>query len=235
MAGKLAVLAILIGALFRSCHVSEPDPVSEREWTSCPIPCAWDGGKVTFLRQHIHPGFMAEYDRQICLEIPGKASVYCWLPTNVGGRTMINVHWMDANGIFGPMLLLQDRWGDYAVDLRRRRTLVVFKSKPLTVLPALSSDPNHVERIKSINSQIKPNGVYAGEIKNKNQGGGISYMTNASGKLVNIRVTGDTTIDLTPYKIYENSHYIGRIDGRKSPLRFIPSSESEAEAINRIK
>jgi hypothetical protein len=149
---------------------------------------------------------------------------------------MINVYWVDANGVFGPMLLLEDRWGEYAVDLRNRRALVLVESPPLRdVLPALSGDPNHVESIKLNYSQIRPKGVYGRVTKNTDQRGGISETTNESGGLVDIWPAGGATIDLTAYKIYENSDYIGRIDGRRSPLRFVPSSESQEEPINRIK
>lgn len=102
------------------------------------------------------------------------------------------------------------------------------------VLPALSGDPNHAESIKLNYSEIKPKGVYARVTRNTDQPGGISDTTNGSGELVDIWAAGSATIDLTAYKIYENSDYIGRIDGRKSPLRFVPSSESQEEPINRI-
>ena len=89
-------------------------------WAECPMQVPGDT-KVIFLRKHIHP-FLAEYDRALRIERPGKASVTLDLPSNTGGRTMIKVYTCCAISPEGEetlMLLLIDQQWEMLVDLKK--------------------------------------------------------------------------------------------------------------------
>ena len=96
--------------------------VEQEPWEEASFDLPDGAGQVSFLRQDAHP-FLAEYNRRLRFELEGQAPVTLDLPMNVGGRTLINVH-LHANGttVDGTatsVLRLEDRWGEYVVDLDR--------------------------------------------------------------------------------------------------------------------
>lgn len=98
----------------------EPEPWVERGFD---LP---DGkGRVVLLRQNAHP-FLAEYNRQIRLEMTDRTPVTLGLPMNVGGSTMINVYLGSAQ-LSGEMevsvIRLDDHWGTYIIDVDNLRIL----------------------------------------------------------------------------------------------------------------
>jgi hypothetical protein len=79
-------------------------------WVGVDVPIP-EGGPLRFERRSAHP-FLAEYDRRIRLP----ARDWVALPMNTGGRTLINVHWHEAEG-GGPWIELVERYGRRIVDL----------------------------------------------------------------------------------------------------------------------
>jgi hypothetical protein len=199
---RIKFLAYLIMLIILPIQLNSCKP--EDTWTECPVTCDWTEGKVVFLRKHIHP-IMAEYSRKIRLDIVDQNSVYCPLPINVGGRTFINVYWIDEKDGFGPMLLMRDRWGEYLIDLKNKKTLVLAKPES--------------ERI------------YAGELTTERDS--LGWTSNSEGKLT-VHVGRKSATEISHYKIYDRLKYIGRIDGRKPGLYFIPSSDSKEETIQTL-
>ena len=182
------IMVIIITVQLTSCRRS--NDVSKDTWTECPVTCDWTEGKVVFLRKHIHP-IMAEYKRKFRLDIVDQNSVYCPLPINGGGRTLINVYWIEEKDGFGPMLLLREYMGEHLIDFKNKKTLELIKRKPDRIF------------VKAYTTESEP--------------------------YVNVGRKAPT--EISHYKVYDRLKYIGRIDGRKPGLYFIPSSESKEETI----
>jgi hypothetical protein len=193
------IMVIIITVQLTSCRRS--NDVSKDTWTECPVTCDWTEGKVVFLRKHIHP-IMAEYKRKFRLDIVDQNSVYCPLPVNGGGRTLINVYWIEEKDGFGPMLLLREYMGEHLIDLKNKKTLELIKRE---------SDR-----------------LFIGEYTTEDSSFGWSY--NPEGELT-VHVGRKVATEISHDKIYDRSKYIGRIDGRKPGLYFIPSSDSKEETI----
>ncbi|MCP4229056.1 MAG: hypothetical protein GY771_02775 [bacterium] len=104
--------------------IDDFDPENE-PWVEVDIELPDDAGKAVFMRRNAHP-FFAEYNRKIRLELTGHEPVEIELEMNTGGKTLINVYYLPY-GLTGvsenALLLLQDYYGDYPVDLAERRLL----------------------------------------------------------------------------------------------------------------
>ena len=97
----------------------------DEPWVECAFDVPDSAVRVVFLRQHAHP-FLAEYDRKIRLESPGKDPVTLDLPPNTGGQTMINVYrhtCLAEDGTELHALRLKGRHVNAIVDLREPRFL----------------------------------------------------------------------------------------------------------------
>jgi hypothetical protein len=191
----VAVLGVLVAG---SCGFRSGDDEDE-----CAIPLRDRPDRVTFLRTHIHP-FMAEYSRRLRIERPGVEPVCCPLPVNVGGRTMINVYWLDERDGFGPMLLMRDHWGESLIDLERRETL-------------------HIVRVGA-------DRIFAGRLDDERAGHG--WM--GSDESLYVHVGRNRATEITEHGIDKRLKYIGRLDGRTWPLRFIPAADAPEERVRTI-
>lgn len=180
----------------------------EQQWIECTIPLPEEDGTLSFLRRHIHP-FMAEYSRKVRIGIPDDKPVCCPLPINVGGRTLINVYWIDEKDSFGPLVLLRDHWGESLVDLATRETLRLVR--------------------------VGADRVFAGHIDNERAGVGWTGTSDDAVDDLRVHVGQNIATDITRFSIYDRLQYLGRLDGRFGPLRFISASEASEERIKMIR
>ena len=111
--GFLCYATARIGSAFWQ-HADEWDAEQE-PWEKASFGLPDGSGQVSLLRRNAHP-FLAEYNRRLRFEPEGQAPVTLDLPLNVGGRTLINVY-SHASGTATSVLRLEDRWGEYVVDL----------------------------------------------------------------------------------------------------------------------
>lgn len=161
-------------------------------------------GNLTFLRRHIHP-FLAEFSRKVRIDPPDAEPVYCPLPINVGGRTLINLYWIEEKDGFGPMLLMRDNWGEYLIDLERKKSFILIKPEA--------------------------GRVFAGEINDERGGYGWGHLPNGD---LRVHSCGKDATEITQYQVYDDLKYIGRLDGRTPRLRFIASSEAPEERVQMV-
>jgi hypothetical protein len=97
-----------------------PDPENfEAPWIEVELPLPQGAeayGRVTFMRRAAHP-VLAEYDRKLRVQPPDDPAQEIEMPMNVGGRTLINVYWIEQ-GIDGqPTLQFIDHWGMVLLNL----------------------------------------------------------------------------------------------------------------------
>lgn len=210
--GCLVVLGVIILLAGIECHriirsINNFDK-EKQPWIECAIPLPDGYGTVTFLRRHIHP-IMAEYSRKVRIETLDDEPAYCPLPINVGGRTLINVYWIDEKDDFGPLLLMRDHWGESLIDLAKRETLLLVT--------------------------VKADRVFAGRIDDERAGSGWGASTSDDGvQKLRVFVGRNAAIDITGYRIYDRLQYLGYLDGRSGPPQFISASETPAERIKMI-
>lgn len=174
-------------------------------WSECAVQLPNESGRVVLLRRCLHPLF-AEYDRQIRFEVGDDPNTVCWLPTNCGGRTCINVYWYPANRAEGPYVKLRDSWGVYVLDLQRKTASILREH----------------------------NGVrYIGEIPPQSDGSVSSGWSKADGRKDWTYTVGKNEgRKLNGLLAEAKGLYLGRLDSRTGALRFVPADEAPEEEID---
>jgi len=176
-------------------------------WIACSVPLPDGHAPLVFLRRHIHP-FLAEYDRKVTLTAEDGREVVRWLPTNPGGDTMVNLYWYQRADGEGPLLRLQDHWGVYAVDLQRETVSLV-------------RERNGVAYVGEIPAGSKGN-ISSGWFK---EDGGDEWTFTVAGN-EGARATGPLA--------HGKGRYIGRLDSRDGPPRFMSAAQSPEEPITPV-
>lgn len=164
-------------------------------WCECSLEYPGKQAPLNFLQKSLGHPFLAEYEYKIRFGT-GKEAVECWLPVNTGGRTLMHAYWYPADARFGPCIRLQDqgRNRDCLVSLQEKKTYLILRD----------------------NARI-----CAGEISESNPGWG-----SAGGAPPCFLAVGrNNAFDIAETSVAkEPGQYIGSIDGRSSPLRFVPAS-----------
>ncbi len=157
-------------------------------------------GRVTFEQTHIHEYF-AEYDRRVMLSTEKFSNVECLLPTNVGGRTEMNVYWYALDASSARFLRLQDFWGEYLIDLDEGRSRSIVRVNGAAYVGDIRTP--YSDSLIAV-SEAGERTVYIGESQNE---------------LLDDRIANSP------------GTYLGRIDGTARPLRFVPALEESEKAI----
>lgn len=145
--------------------------------------------------------FLAEYERKLKVTFPDGKVERSLLPVNTGGSTLINLYWVEPTDKYQASLLMKDNWGEYLIDFKEHHVLWIIKTDS--------------ER------------VFSGKIIDSWEG----YCFWSSNDEVFCEINGKPAKEITHYKIHNRLRYIGRIDGRYSPPRFIGLDESGEECI----
>ncbi len=204
----VCLVAIVVIFILREIKRIESFDAEKQPWIEVSVPLPERYGDLKFLRRRLHP-LMAEYSRKVLLVSQVGEQVDCMLPVNVGGRTLINLYWIDQMNDFDPLLLMRDRWGEYLVDFAKRETLRLVR--------------------------VKDERIFAGRIDNESNGVGWETGTLKDGtQKLYVHVGHNAAKEITGYQIYERLQYLGRLDGRSSPLRFVSASEAPEEKIKMI-
>jgi hypothetical protein len=161
---------------------------------SCTIPIPPEHGTLVFVRHGVHP-FLSEYQYKLKL-IKGSTVLERSLPSDSRSLALVNTYWYPANQQGGPWLRIQDREGEYLLDMKDHK----------------------FSRILRYGGH-----VFAGELVGGQNG--ISIVESGGRILASVgrrdayEITG-TPVGDSPGK------YIGRIEGNYYRLRFITPSES---------
>jgi len=216
-----AVIGLGIWTIVRRCQreaPTEPEEIAravfgavddfdeeKQPWVECPLPTPDETVTVTFLRRHVHP-FLAEFDRKLRFEQAGAEPVTRWLPTNVGGRTKINVYWYPRSEASGPFLKLVDHWGEYVADLTEKTISLIDYFDDVAYIGLLDDEDE---------GKTLGGGGYKGE-----EEWHVSMGKNKATKL-----TGP---------LAETGQYLGRLEAPRGRLQFLPASQTPEEKINQI-
>ena len=98
----------------------------DEPWMECSVADLPDGTKISLSFQSANP-FEAEYHRKAIITPTGAKPIELVLPRNSGGRTEINVYLYPQENASGPFIRLQDRSGEYLLDVPRRACRLIFR------------------------------------------------------------------------------------------------------------
>lgn len=178
-----------------------------RTWIECAIPLPEGHGPLFFARARAHP-FFAEYDRKLRFMSPEGKEAVGWVPPNIGGRTMINLYWYPASEKEGPYVRFVERWWVYVADVRQRT---------LNLMGELRGE------------------LYICEIPSGRKVGGFSSGWGQSDgeEEPTYHVGGNEGHKVTGMLAQGQGEYIGRLDGRTEPVRFVSRDDAPEEEIER--
>jgi len=171
----------------------------DEDWQECVFYTAADGTTVAVGFQQAHP-FLAEFHRKAIIASPDTAPIELPLPMNVGGRTNINVYFYPRQDGSGPAIRLQDHWGQYMLDLKRKVSRLIIRVDGST---------------------------YAGDLHSERASSGWSQ---ADGGPESVEIDGRPA-QLLQGTLAGPGQYLGRLDGTKGPVAFIPASSEKERSI----
>ena len=90
-----------------------------------PIPLPDGAGELVLLAKGLHP-FLAESARRIRLKSES-SDMLLDLAHNVGGQDVVDVYWYPADEQRGPFVRLEDHWGEYLIDVNKRRSYSLWR------------------------------------------------------------------------------------------------------------
>ena len=173
-------------------------------WEECRLPLPDDSVAVFYLQRPAH-GIAALVERQVRLERHGEPPITRWIPPSMSGKTDVNVYWYASAGASGPLLKLEHRWGACLLDLPRRTVSAIGRRAGVTHL---------VEIPDSDDGPVEP----------------LWVRGEAPGEW---RFSAGATVGrhLVAWPPESGGTYLGRIDCKALPLRFVPAEEAAVEPI----
>ncbi len=166
---------------------------------SCTIPIPPEHGTMVFVRHGIHPS-LTPYEYKLKIT-KGSIAVERPLPSNRRSRTLVNAYWYPANGQGGPWVRLQDREGEYLLNMKDQKVSRILRYK------------GH---------------VFAGELSSGQDG--IAVVESGDKILISVGRREAYEITGTPVGD-SSGEYIGRIEGNYFRLRFFTPSQSPEQKI----
>ena len=166
---------------------------------SCTIPIPPEHGTLVFLRHGIHP-YLTAYDYKLKFA-KGSTTVERSLPSNSKSLILVNTHWYPANQHGGPWVRIQDREGEYLIEIKQQKVFRILRYKGR---------------------------VFAGELSSGQEG--VAIVESGGKILVSVGRRDAYEITGTPVGD-SSGKYIGRIEGNYYRLRFITPNQSPEQKI----
>jgi hypothetical protein len=172
---------------------------AKQPWKTCEVPHPAGEPPVEFRQRVIHPYF-AEYEYAVRIG-EGEHAVDRSLPTNVGGRTKMNLYWYPEEEGIGPLIRFQDHWGESVLRLDEMKTYHLIRHAGRTFLGFISHGGEGYDIITPI-------------------------LTHGDGEM-EVTSGGVDALDVTDHAIARSKgEYLGRIDDEDLELRFKPVAMS---------
>jgi hypothetical protein len=166
---------------------------------SCMIPIPPEYGTLVYLRHGIHPS-LAVYEYKLKF-IKGSNTIERPLPSSSKSLILVNTYWYPANQPGGPRVRIQDREGEYFIDIKEHKVSRVLRYQGRVFAGELSGGQDGIAIVES--------------------GGKILV---SAGRRDAYEITGTPVAD-------SPGTYIGRIEGNYYRLRFITPNQSPEQKI----